>query len=121
MQQKYFLGYVSANETNFFQDFVNIYLMTRHRPGVKKIELYLIFSEVKELSKFHKKALSFLSYLVSGCIWLELKSIIWKTNIGRDFSSADVFLSNISAIASQNDVVMNRNRSSYGPYLENWY
>lgn len=118
MSQNYYLAYLSANESDHFQDFQNIYLMTRFHPGISNIQFYIVISEVKETEE---KALDFLARLLENCEWIDLKKIILKSNVGRDFSSAHAFLSMISVEANLDDVIMIRNRSAHGPFRKNWY
>ncbi|WP_420317634.1 hypothetical protein [Ekhidna sp.] len=118
--RKYFLGYLTANDSDFRVDLANLYLMTKKHPGVHKIEMYIVVSEL-DSHKTNHNALNQMSSLVAGCKWLSLNKIMIKGNIGRDFSSAQLFLSEIENDAKDHDMVMIRNRSAYGPFKKNWY
>ena len=116
-----FLIYTTANETNFLIDYINILKMCELNPGVAKVELVIVVSAVDAGSQKSNIALEYIKRLLDVSEWLELKGVFFKSNIGRDFSSAQYGLQVISNIASDEDVVMIRNRSAYGPFKSDWY
>lgn len=118
---KYFLIYTTANETDYSVDYANISAMCKLHPGVDKVYLFIVVSKVDGVWKDDKIAFSVLRKMIEKCNWLELRDVIFKTNIGRDFSSAQIGLKEVAKFANSEDEVMIRNRSAYGPFTRNWY
>lgn len=119
---KFYVAYTTADEKKFrhiWKDLVNLELMTRHHPGVDRVIVYVAVSEVsgKYGRRFQKRVQKILRY----CEWIELRTILFKDNTGRDFSSAKVCLEAIGTEATDEDIIMIRNRSAYGPFQPNWY
>ncbi len=120
-KRRHFLIYTTANETDFVVDYVNIKRMCKHHPGVVKVEVVFVVSEVDNEGQRDIIAIESLRRIVEASKWLEWRGVIYKSNIGRDFSSAQMGLREISKVASDQDVVMVRNRSAYGPFTDNWF
>lgn len=120
-RRRYFLIYTTANETDFLVDYVNILKMCEFKPGVAKVEVVFVVSEVDLGNQKSNIALGYIKRLLDASDWLELKGVFFKSNIGRDFSSAQYGLQVISNMASDEDVVMIRNRSAYGPFKNDWF
>ena len=119
---RFHLIYLTANDQpNFSIDYLNLLYMAYLSPGVEKVELTLVVSAVKPVSNANRRELDALVKLVSESPWLVCKGIIWKGNVGRDFSSAYAGLSSIKPDAVSGDYVMVRNRSAYGPFMHDWY
>jgi len=121
-EQHYFLGYLTANDDpTFFFDYLNIKNIARYHPGVASIHVCISVSLVRKINdtdviriKQLKKALLKASHVADV-------NIIYKNNIGRDFSSAQKCLEYFSKFCTENDYVMIRNRSGYGPFSDDWY
>lgn len=95
--------------------------MANLSPGVAKVRITLVVSAVRAVSKANCREIGALISLISSSSWLEFKALVWKGNVGRDFSSAHAGLSQIMSSAGEHDYVMVRNRSAYGPFLNDWY
>ncbi|MFY0608073.1 MAG: hypothetical protein JXR10_15240 [Cyclobacteriaceae bacterium] len=121
IEKKYFLAYLTANEKDFSVDYLNFLNMTKRHPGVLRVHVYIAVSEVKERRRFDDVAISLIENLINQCDWLELNQVIYKNNIGRDFSSAQACLNAIAEVAHDQDEILVRNRSAYGPFESDWY
>lgn len=117
----HFLIYSTANERDYRTDFYNFYLMVRHNPGVKRIRLFIVVSDVDGLGKKEEKFIETTNKIFDGSRYIKLEKILIKGNIGRDLSSAKVGLDEISNYANPDDIIMVRNRSSIGPFEKKWY
>jgi hypothetical protein len=119
---RYFLAYLTANDSqHYLADFLNFWHMARWRPGVERIRIYIAVSAVRPFTTIDRAAIDGLLSIAAACEWLDVRAVFWKGNVGRDFSSAEVCLQAIGLEATANDLVMIRNRSSYGPSQANWY
>lgn len=119
---RFHLGYLTANDSPHYQaDFLNFLNMTRHAPGVERISLVVAISRVRPFSAVDYVALDRLVQMAADCPWFDVRGVIWKGNVGRDFSSAEACLRSIGIVADNNDYVMVRNRSAYGPSRAGWY
>jgi hypothetical protein len=117
-----FLAYLTANDSQHYQaDFLNFRHMARWRPGVERIQIYIAVSEVRPFTSIDRAAIEGLLAIAAACEWLDVRAVFWKGNVGRDFSSAEVCLQAIGQQAQADDLVMVRNRSSYGPSQPDWY
>jgi len=115
------MAYLTANEDDFSVDYINLLSMIRFHPGVERVHLFIAVSEVRPKGVRDNSAWSLIKTMLGKCGWIELEEVIYKTNIGRDFSSAHACLQAISEMASDDDQILFRNRSAYGPFKENWY
>lgn len=117
-----FLAYLTANDDRFYiKDLLNFTNMCKYNPGVEHMEVFVAISAVRP---FDSRDVTYIKQLVSifsNCPWVTLKKVILKGNVGRDFSSAYVCLKEIGKNASDNDVVMVKNRSGYGPLYTGWF
>lgn len=114
-----YMVYVTANDEEYFMaDFLNFLDMKRLSPGVGKIQLYIAMSKIKEINS--NKLNNLLNIFIDSS-WIEVRSVIIKGNIGRDFSSIESCLDEIRKEAKPEDNVLIKNRSGYGPLMTNWY
>lgn len=118
---KYFMSYSTANEGDYQEDFFNFSKLAERAPGVEKVLLYVAISEVKARTARDTRALADLCGLAERNPRIEVKAISFKSNIGRDFSSAATNLRLIHQSAAPEDLVLFTNRSGYGPLSDNWY
>jgi hypothetical protein len=117
-----FLAYLTANDSrHYLADFLNFRHMARWRPGVERLAVYIAVSRVQPFSRVDRAAIDGLLSLAAACEWLDVRGVLWKGNVGRDFGSAEACLQAIGAEAQPDDYVMVRNRSSHGPREANWY
>ncbi len=116
-----YLIYCTANDTNFLLDTYNIYKMSRLHPGIDKINLVVVISDLNQINKWESVFLRILNNLINKSPWINLIGVFKKGNQGRDFSSFKIGLEQLNGVASKNDFVLIRNRSSVGPEKENWY
>ncbi len=121
-KQKYFLGYLTANDDpTFLIDYLNIKNMIRYHPGVLSISVCIAISSVRDLDKNDRKKIDRMKRLMMKCNHISGVHILVKDNIGRDFSSAESCLNYFSGDINDGDYVMIKNRSGYGPLSDNWY
>jgi hypothetical protein len=119
---RFYLAYLTANDSQEYQaDFLNFLHMTTLHPGVDKIQLYVAVSRVRAFSDTDRRALDALMCMATACPWFDVRLVIWKGNVGRDFSSAAACLSALGCEAGPQDFTLVRNRSAYGPLRPNWY
>lgn len=120
-QTNYYLIYATANDSDYLVDYANLNRMCQSNPGVSKIHVYLVVSEVEEHHETDDVALAIFTEMLDKSPWFELQGVYFKDNVGRDFSSVQVCLKAVRASAKDHDVVMIRNRSAYGPFRAGWY
>jgi len=121
-EKQYFLAYSTANDDKYyFADFLNIINMTKYNPGIPLLKVFIAISKVREFTSQDKILLSKLVNILDGCSWINVQKVIIKGNIGRDFSSIKACLEEISKEANEDDQVMVKNRSGYGPFSTNWF
>ena len=119
---RFFMAYLTANDDqSYFADFLNFRNMAKRNPGVERIELFIAVSEVNPWSANDAAALNGLVELAERSSWLKVRRVIRKGNIGRDFSSAEACLRSMADNISDDDYVLIRNRSAYGPSRSGWY
>lgn len=119
---KNYLAYLTANDdSSFIKDMLNFMNMAKFNPGVDQIELFIAVSAVRPFTDADNKKIRQLVSIFKECRWIDVKKVILKGNIGRDFSSAYVCLDEISKTADGQDMVMVKNRSGYGPLCNNWF
>ncbi|HQU07453.1 MAG: hypothetical protein B7X04_00565 [Parcubacteria group bacterium 21-54-25] len=120
--RKFFLAYATANDApNYLADFLNFRNMARLNPGVDRVLVYIAISCVRGVNATDLRAINGLRKMAADCPWLEVQEIIWKSNIGRDFSSVEACLQHMQKEAAAEDFIMVRNRSAYGPFSRSWY
>lgn len=121
-ERRYYLAYLTANDSGLYvADFLNFRHMTRFGPGVPRVLVYVAVSAVRPFSPVDHTALEGLVRLAEDRDWLEVRRVLFKGNVGRDFSSAEACLSAIGEEARPDDYVMVRNRSAHGPLRDGWY
>lgn len=119
---QFFMSYSTANEYRSFRtDFRHFKNLARFDPGVCKVNLFISVSEVFPRKRSDENLVCNLARIAEGNPKIKILSITFKSNIGRDFSSAGVNLQHIANIAYEKDFVLFTNRSAYGPLMHNWY
>lgn len=122
MTPKYYHGYVTANDKQFYwRDILNLMRLRAKSSGVEQVELYIIISTAKPLNWLDDLFLKTIKKAFLQHQEISLKEIQFKDNIGRDFGSFSCFLTAIQQEAKENDYVFFQNRSGYGPFLQDWY
>ncbi len=117
-----YLIYSTANDDPMYvDDFFNFDDMARFHPGVPMVNIIVVVSQVILFSKSDTLALSLLRWRAESSGRLKVVEIIFKGNVGRDFSSVKCGLNLLQNSAKKDDSVMVRNRSSYGPTSKDWY
>lgn len=118
----YRLAYLTANDGRDFSiDYLNFRNMARRPPGVEHVEITIAISRVRPVSRANLRQIDALVRLAEASPWLSVRTVIWKGNVGRDFSSAQACLQSMAEVAASTDYVMLRNRSAYGPLCDDWY
>jgi hypothetical protein len=121
-ERRHYLAYLTANDSKLYvADFLNFRHMVRFGPGVPRLLVYVAVSAARPFSEGDHVALDGLVQLTRDCSWLEVRRVMLKGNVGRDFSSAEACLQAIAEDARPDDLVMVRNRSAYGPQRDGWY
>ena len=115
------MSYATANEGDYHEDYLHFSNLAQFDPGVDKISLYIAISEVKKRSSSDEKKIYSLARIAENNKKIIVKTVQFKSNTGRDFSSAATNLRSIYPTASQDDYVLFVNRSAYGPHCHSWY
>lgn len=119
---RYFLGYLTANDDpEFTIDYLNIRNMLRHHPGVPAIHVCIAVSEVNKIREMDRRKVDKLRDRLLRSPYFADVTVIFKSNKGRDFSSAQQCLRYFSAFCSDTDYIMIQNRSGHGPLQKNWF
>lgn len=119
---RYHLAYLTANDRrDFTADYLHFCNMAQRCPGVAHVEITIVVSRIRSYPAADTRALDGLVRCAAASPWLSVRAVIWKGNVGRDFSSAQACLKSIAKIATVQDYVMVRNRSAYGPLTDSWY
>lgn len=119
---RYHLAYLTANDRrDFIADYLHFRNMARRCPGVPHVEITIAVSRVRPFSAADTRALDGLVRCAAASPWLNVRAVIWKGNVGRDFGSTQACLKSIAEVATVQDYVMVRNRSAYGPLTDSWY
>ena len=122
MKPTYFVAYLTANDTPYFHiDYFNWMNMLKHHPGVDHIHLYVAISMVQQFSFFQRKLIEAMMQATAKCKWITCEAVILKPNQGRDFSSLRECLIAMRGLAVDTDFILVRNRSSRGPFRDQWY
>lgn len=120
--QHCYLVYTTANDDRtYLNDFFNFDDMARRHPGVSHIDIVIAVSQVHPFCTIDIMALNALRKRAEESGWLSVLNIVWKGNVGRDFSSAQACLNLLANVIAEHDYILVRNRSSYGPLTGNWY
>jgi hypothetical protein len=118
----FFLSYVTANDDpGYAVDFANFRNMVRRDPGVPRIEMYIAVSEAVPRSRSDERIVSRLERRLGASPIISVENIAFKSNVGRDFSSAAYNLRLIARMAGDDDFILFLNRSAYGPLSGGWY
>ena len=116
-----YLIYATANKSTYADDFLNFLLMIKKHPGVSLVQILVVVSEIQSKSKYDEEVIRILKKEIEKHSHLNLLDVIFKSNIGRDFSSVKVGLEYLSKIVEGQATIMVRNRSCFGPFMSNWY
>lgn len=121
-EQRYFLGYLTANDDpTFFFDYLNIKNIARYHPGVTSLHVCISVSLVRKINDTDVIRIKQLKKALLKASHVEDVQIIYKDNVGRDFGSAQKCLEYFSQFCTEDDYIMIRNRSGYGPFSDDWY
>lgn len=119
---RHFLAYATANEGRWFRDRINFRCLARFDPGVPAVEVIIAVSEARVRDAEDARSLATLRSIAASSRHLQVHAVMFKSNLGRDFSSWQACL---KAIADQGahdeDYVLCLNRSAFGPACEGWY
>jgi|GEM_PF-2070100 len=117
----FFHCYATANDKRLYlKDIQNLVRIKNADHGVGKLILYIAISKVKGLNFFDKLFMNTVKKLFHNHPTIELRSIYFKSNKGRDFSSYASLHRRVKQLASDEDYIFFQNRSAFGPYLDNW-
>jgi hypothetical protein len=113
----YFHCYATANDQrHYYRDIQNLLRIRNTISGMSKLQLYIAISEVHTKGFFDKIFVWCIRQLFHKHSDVELKSIFFKSNVGRDFSSYAMMNDLIQQESSPNDYIFFQNRSGYGPF-----
>jgi hypothetical protein len=119
---QHFLSYATANDDpGYAYDFAHFANMLRHRSGVPQVELYVAVSEATPRTRRDERIAALLKRRFNADSPVKLRSLEFKSNLGRDFSSAAHNLRLIAQRADDQDFLLFLNRSAYGPLTDDWY
>jgi len=120
--KRYHHCYATANDRRLYlKDIKNLLRLAERTTGVGKVHLYIAVSTVNKpgaMDKFFEKTVQ---RLFENHPEIDLKSITYKANVGRDFSSYSVLRNLVLLDASDEDFTFFQNRSAVGPFKDNWY
>jgi hypothetical protein len=119
----HFLLYATANDKkNYLEDIINFYNLARYDTGVGKVKMYVAISEVNTPNHRDFRLIENIKKCFVNHPWIDLKSIFFKSNLGRDFSSYQQLVGKASGISNSiDDYVFFRNRSARGPFEDGWF
>jgi len=121
-QNEFYLGYLTANDDpSFFKDYLNVKNMVRYKPGVSPLHVCITVSAVRKITDKDKSKIKRLKKTLLKANHISTVKIIFKNNIGRDFSSAQISLKYFSEFCKDESYILIRNRSGYGPLNNKWY
>lgn len=122
MTNEYHLAYCTANDSRYFlADYLNLKRLKNYPSGVSIVELTIVISEVRPRTTGDERNVARLVSLFKSYPLITVRDIIWKSNVGRDFSSARDALTSIRRDSIGPAFVLVRNRSAYGPFCAGWY
>jgi hypothetical protein len=117
-----FLAYATANEgCGHLWDVANVRRWLRWNSGVERIDVCFAISEVHPRRKHEERFYRKLADRLESSGKFRVIDIVFKSNVGRDFSSWLACIKRFQPIAQPDDFVLMLNRSAYGPYLADWY
>ena len=119
--KQYFLVYVTANDSPFDKDYINLFLSRKFFPGVTPVQLYIVVGSVRKFSRFHRWMLRRIISMLESGRHIQCKMAILKNNDGRDFGSVAQALQALTNEVQPEDYIMVRNRSTWGPLADGWY
>jgi hypothetical protein len=120
--RKHFHCYATANDSPFyFQDLRNLRRIKNLDPGVDRVFLFIAVSAVHKSSLLDRLFVKWLKAMFRDHAYITLVDVFSKPNIGRDFSSYELLLGKVKAIAADEDYVFFQNRSAHGPFRTRWY
>jgi hypothetical protein len=119
---RFFLSYATANDDPaYVVDFTHFANLRAHHPGVPLVTMLIAVSAVEPVGRRDKRARRRMFAAFRNCREIQVENVVFKSNVGRDFSSHSQNLSLIASQASDEDFVLFVNRSAYGPTMDNWY
>ncbi len=119
---KYFHCYATGNDSRFFRkDFKNLKKIKNIASGVEEVFLFIAVSKVRRFNFFDIVFKKIVQKMFKNHSTIKLVEVIFKSNIGRDFSSYQKMFEKVKFVATDEDYVFFQNRSGYGPFLTNWY
>lgn len=114
--------YATANDdSNFFYDIKNFLRLRKRKTGVGKLVLLVAISEAKKITIKQRLFVFMLKLFFSKKRKFEIKSVFFKSNVGRDFSSYFKMFNVIKDELNDEDYIFFQNRSAYGPFQDDWY
>jgi hypothetical protein len=102
-------------------DAVNFERMARLSPGSGPLQVVVAVSAARPFTETDRLRVARLVAILERSPHICGVTVIFKGNVGRDFSSAYACLREISRSAAPDDVVMVKNRSGYGPLKADWF
>ncbi|WP_242133229.1 hypothetical protein [Aestuariivivens marinum] len=118
----YYHCYVSANDSrSYYSDLQNLLKISRMEHGIGKLKLYVVISKVRPFNFWDKLFMLLVKQLFKNHNKVELQAMIYKTNLGRDFSSFAIVSDLICNKGDTNAYVFFQNRSGHGPFKQDWY
>ena len=122
IKQNYFHCYVTANDIwHYKADLKNLLRIKNCKHGLDKVNLLIAISQAKKL-RFTDQLFKYLvKLLFINHKSVKLKTVFFKSNEGRDFSSYSACLNKILEKGIEDGFCFFQNRSGYGPFMENWY
>lgn len=117
-----FLLYATANDAGgYLRDTRNFERLAQRDPGVGEIEVVVAVSEVQPASRLDRRWYRMLADRLQANPAYRVREIVFKPNVGRDFSSWQHALNVLDNIGDDGDPVFLVNRSAYGPLEDGWY
>ena len=117
-----FMLYATANEGDYSLDFLHFKQLNKFSSGVDVIKLVLVVSLVIEKTSKDEQFELAVRKFFSSTSSIKLDSVIFKSNVGRDFSSVALGLAHIKNTYGFHDsFILVRNRSAYGPFSNYWF
>lgn len=117
-----FLAYATANEgCGYLWDVANIRRWLRLRSGMERIDVCIAISQVHRRRKHEQRFYRKLADRLERTGKFRVVDIVFKSNLGRDFSSWHACIKRFQPLAQPDDFVLMLNRSAYGPLAPDWY
>jgi hypothetical protein len=122
LERNYFHCYATANDQSlYFQDLQNLMRLKKYDSGYRKIKLFIAISEVKTVGILDRLFMKLIKKMFHMHPSIELKEVVFKNNVGRDFSSFESLFLKVKQIAHSDDYIFFQNRSGHGPFRKQWY